>query len=1536
MDPSDFNHAGIPNGSITFRATVKSSTEIGWYRFHVLVDGPTAKDYVDEGVLKIAVDRALFLRLQPGRSFVAYKVTPILGHDGLQQVLVMDLRPEGAQGQILMTSDGQGDAHCIDLCSGMGGWCIGGRHAGIRFSMHIERDQEVAEVGSKVTMTTLVTKEWIKECNFQTWKSSVQTGITIIMPFQEDDCWEKISATGVDLVAASLPCPPWSGLTAQQGLLSEAGRLFDDLVVFVENFQPRILALENVEGLIMHEHWRHIVGKFRDVGFVVVHQSVDKLDAVCPMQRSRASVIFVNIRHIDAFDRCVISDVQLPQLVLNPNPMAGGAIHHDIPAELEPFIHICNEDIKMLKNPHYWPRYWKPNYPPDDKGLVDLRDRVHNPSKPLPCAVAKYGFPSTLSITGLKEKGLVMKLLQTKGQIRWISPFEHLTAMGWPIATLVPRDIQLARLVIGNTISPVHALVTLARVKLVMPSIAAPSKRSLSFFDLVTPLLGAVPKLPICDVHCDEDFLWLQPSVNLSTSVVATDPYMIDELKQEIEMEPTQIDPSTQPDFPTSTVGLGEPPLKKAKVGFPVFDSGFRQQVLCPIHDLSSEFRTQSSIPSNIFQVGVLDEFGCCDREKTFLWKGNALSTPHVLHEVLHSNGVSHEILVPDTWITGTYPRTSAKLTSGDNSTTGSCVHIRDAFDSWKCCIDFDPRQDIRCVLQQVAPHLRPDLIFQLRLNDVVSRWNTKIDSGSLVIVPLKLKKVLIVPEGSATITIFCDHFDTVASVMSEHPTLQTFGFSTCWFHLDLKSQQVVMMEPGDFILDFPFHCWTLHSDHQVTQATASVEIPKCIEPARPLEDTLNKPGKVACIHPFTGKMFEFPLASVSSVCELLDLVEPPVPTNVDIHSEVNGRRIDIATAIADIDTCKIVRFRFFGLKGGAPTINRVRTELMAHGVPESQASNRAKAVITALGEPIVHDILQTADPWAAMKTNCREKNLRLVLPQELKQHQQVMRSASRNRPDSDSATSTDRGSSSNKQKGKGKGKSTRNRDPAGVLDYNQQFDQLLFPDEGFVDIEGMAIQYITKTQVKHDASGVCPLILADAQPFLAMKSLSSDPLAILVMGHDVALAPNVTHIVVPITLKPEATPYLIPASLVQLGDQAVGYTFSGPSAFVEQIPSVVIEISIEKCRCNHWCDHFKPLDLVTQCLPLLRHPTKILSHWSWTWTNEKQKSCSVSQASRLHGYLRIPEEDVVAILGSSGPQGVSVFVKTPDKKLDPKYSHIPLATDDIDEVQTIVQTVPKALGFVFNGSKFKIRCLREDYANIRKVLVPQGFIFDSAPVMPDDKLMVLTSPTNLSVTMKALTDAIQNLGWKATVVRPMGATSWLIKTVEDPPGPHLAINEQVFSIRPYVNDRPKFVAPKLFPAPSSPIQNAHNPWSNYKPLTAQVGEPSIGPTALRFEDVTKEIKENLENKMQQMVDEKMQSLETQMQSMEDRSKVFQQQCNQRFMQVESTVQNSIQGLQQKMDSQESSIISQMKHLFAAYNKQEPVEGTPKKQKTGD
>eukprot|EP00434_Breviolum_minutum_P019754 symbB.v1.2.017430.t1/scaffold1360.1/size203234/1 len=175
----------------------------------MLTDGPMASHLITNGQMKLSVERAIFLNLQPGRTFVAYKVFPSLGCDDLMNgKFFVDLGCDSSFGQILMTTDRAGDPYCIDLCSGMGGWSIGARHAGIRFAVHIEKDRDVAEAGSKVTFTQLVTKEWIRDCSYRTWDNMLQTGVTIIMPFQDDTCWEKLAASGVDLVAASLPCPP--------------------------------------------------------------------------------------------------------------------------------------------------------------------------------------------------------------------------------------------------------------------------------------------------------------------------------------------------------------------------------------------------------------------------------------------------------------------------------------------------------------------------------------------------------------------------------------------------------------------------------------------------------------------------------------------------------------------------------------------------------------------------------------------------------------------------------------------------------------------------------------------------------------------------------------------------------------------------------------------------------------------------------------------------------------------------------------------------------------------------------------------------------------------------------------------------------------------------------------------------------------------------------------------------------------------------------------------------------------------------------
>ena len=96
---------------------------------------------------------------------------------------------------------------------------------------------------------------------------------------------------------------------------------------------------------------------------------------------------------------------------------------------------------------------------------------------------------------------------------------------------------------------------------------------------------------------------------------------------------------------------------------------------------------------------------------------------------------------------------------------------------------------------------------------------------------------------------------------------------------------------------------------------------------------------------------------------------------------------------------------------------------------------------------------------------------------------------------------------------------------------------------------------------------------LPDAMAFVAShvaSTLSSDPLAILVPGH---LGPTkdlvIEHLTLPVVFREE--PILVPASLLQLGDQDVKYEFQGPNIKIDTTDSTVLEIHLDSQRCPQW-----------------------------------------------------------------------------------------------------------------------------------------------------------------------------------------------------------------------------------------------------------------------------------------------------------------------------------------------------------------------------
>ena len=1547
MDPGSLHQPGIDPHCMTFKAVVTTCDHDHWICFSVLSMKAVATNFIRHGILKIGSERATFLQLQPDAHFTAYKVFPQLGcnKDG-ESIIIVDLTGGYHKGQILRSPVGAKQPINIDICSGMGGWHVGAQALGLKFAVHIEQELPIAEVGARVTMTRIVDPDWVVRCDFAQWVGLLETGVTLVSSFQNDTCWEKLASQGIDLIAASLPCPPWSSLTPQIGLDSSAGQLFSDLTKIAEVFQPRMVVLENVEGLLSHDHWKLIVGWFVAVGFVVAHQSVDCLDCVCPMHRNRASVIFVNLNNCSDFTKLSLQDsfVNLYPIVQSPSAMSSGAILPTIPPVLDDFALIDPIAKEFLCDLAFWPKTWKLEDSMIEDRQLKLEARLTSVCRSLPCAVARYGFPDQLNPQSLRERGLVMMLIQhpdLNGQPRWITPIEHLTAMGWPIMKIfVPRDPKLARLVVGNTIAPIHALVTLARAAILRPELVPVDKRGLHIFDLMMPLLGNVPNLPGCVIQFDEDYIWVDYKLFVPRPITQIQSESLDEkdvLSNHgvVECSPTSVAPTAIDSQPSAPIKVEQqsPPdnsnvAKKRGVPFPVFAS--HQKKFCAVKPPQkiNDCQLASSTPSNIVKVKMVASSGF--HESAYAWFPNEQFTPHVLHEITHADGIKHDVLIPDTWITGTIPRG----TRCDFDPIVDCLIITDATGSWKTTIVNQRPITVETAIRQVLPNVSQSWIQKLTLNQAPCEWDTQCIGGTLTVFPFKFKRILLVPELMKVINLFCDAFDTPAIVNSEHPLLQHMSVDIDWISTNMHSLQAIRMEPNGLILDFPFHCWTLHSVSWVPSRPFPVRLTRDIS----IMDTPRLPpiGRVMCVHPFTGKSVEIALSEVTHVCDLLNMMDPPIATEIAIVAEINAKRIDLTTLLSDIDLRQVIRFRYFGLPGGAPAMNLIRTELMAHGVPEEHVTTRAKAVITALGEPALQDIFQKHDPWAAIKSSCKDKQLRLVMPNELKEHQKVMRSASRSR--SDSATAS---TAPSEDGSKGKGKTTKGKGKGKhkgkvVFDFDKDFDNIVFPAEGFVTSDGDAVAWVNKQQVTRDSTGICAMTLSDAQPFMHLRSFSIDPLAVLVVGHEVQPAEHVQQIAVPVTIKPDLTPHLMPCTLVQLGDAPVQYQFNGPSTEMITTPSCVLEILIEKDRCKHWCELFKPLDLLVSCLPMLRDTKKILSHWSWIWTDSSSKICPSNVACRLHGYIRVPDAEVLDILQQSGPNGLGVWPKTQDKKVDPRYAHIPLATAECDEVQALVQTLPKAIGFVCVGKKFRIRCLREDYAVLRQQLVPQGVNFDASAIQHDDLLFVLSSPVPLSASMNTLTDAIQQTGWKAVVVRPMGPSSWLLKASDDPPAPHVSVNGSILSLRAFVVDRPR--APITHFASNRNHSNGANPWASYKPTHVANDAPNVGTSMQRINDVEKELGAKLEQQMQQMMDTKMLAVENQLNAMESKNNSFQEACNQRFAQVEGTLSTSIQGLQRQIDNQGATIIHQMKELFQTYNPNDKSteHDTPKRQRRGD
>ncbi|EZP73538.1 DNA-cytosine methyltransferase [Sphingomonas paucimobilis] len=167
----------------------------------------------------------------------------------------------------------------IEFCAGAGGQALGLELAGFRHEALVEIEADYAK--------TL-------RLNRPCW--DVHTA--------DMNVFDGRSYKGVDLVAAGLPCPPFSLAGKQLGEKDERN-LFPAAIRLIDEIRPKAVMIENVRGFlsaVFDDYRKHLKTQLKKLGYTADWRLLNASDFGVPQLRPRVVIAAVRDDLTDAFD----------------------------------------------------------------------------------------------------------------------------------------------------------------------------------------------------------------------------------------------------------------------------------------------------------------------------------------------------------------------------------------------------------------------------------------------------------------------------------------------------------------------------------------------------------------------------------------------------------------------------------------------------------------------------------------------------------------------------------------------------------------------------------------------------------------------------------------------------------------------------------------------------------------------------------------------------------------------------------------------------------------------------------------------------------------------------------------------------------------------------------------------------------------------------------------------------------------------------------------------------------------------------------
>ena len=453
-------------------------------------------------------------------------------------------------------------------------------------------------------------------------------------------------------------------------------------------------------------------------------------------------------------------------------------------------------------------------------------------------------------------------------------------------------------------------------------------------------------------------------------------------------------------------------------------------------------------------------------------------------------------------------------------------------------------------------------------------------------------------------------------------------------------------------------------------------------------------------------------------------------------------------------------------------------------------------------------------------------------------------------------------------------------------------------------------INIIDLAQWGPDQCGIAIATTAEANRMMPIHKISPEPLALVVLTKDVYAGQ------VPIALPAtEITgrPVLTSAVVLNFGDVEVRCQPNLPKVDLQEVPTATLEVFIMKNLVNQWQDVQNPLNYLGLQLPEIRKG-QVISSWNFRSYDDNRQRCKHDQAKYVHGFVKIPEE--VPTLVRSGQAGVFLQVKAENRKPDPRFGVVALHGQSLEEVVKVAKTLKNVLGVVQLGQNgvFALRARREHIQEIRRNALPQGISLQEGEIPAGASWWILRNP-NASTTCDAVTNALRELGWNASAIRPTGKNSWVVCSADEPPATHRCIGSDYVAVLPAKSQNT--AKPVETPVAIAPMG------ANFCP--SMCPEESFGEAATtttvtsRIDNIKADLKADLEERLTAIIHDRMRECDMRVDSLSASVDQVQSEVHdvqQAVDELKADTKTEFSTIRGDITEGNNTIMSQMQNLF--------------------